>query len=97
MIAPITGLREIARVMSLPCREHSLLISRDADAQVSRSTRVGLRLHYVLCAPCRHFAAQLRFLRRAAGRLSAAAAERALASSRMPEDVRHRIMSRLRP
>jgi hypothetical protein len=91
-----TGLGEVARVMSLPCREHSMLISRDADGEVRRATRVGLRLHYILCAPCRHFAGHLRFFKRAAGRMSSAAVERATGSARMPEDVHRRIDQHLR-
>jgi len=82
---------EIGRVMNLPCREHSILISRDADNELPRATRVGLRLHFILCAPCRHFSAQIRFLKRAAQRLPAAAAERALVAAQMPADVRERL------
>ncbi len=95
MFAPIAGLVQIARVLNRPCREHSLLISRHTDGEVGRATRVGLRIHYVLCRPCRHFAAQLRLLKHAAARLTPGAVERALASSRMPADVRARIISRL--
>jgi hypothetical protein len=90
------GVLEVVRVMNLPCKEHSMLISRDADGQVRRATHLGLRLHYIICSPCRHFAAQLHFLRKAAARLAPSQVQRALTAARMPQDVRQRIASRLR-
>lgn len=95
MRALIMGLLEIVRVMNRPCKDHSLPISRDTDGELPRATRVGLHLHYLLCRPCRHFAAQLRLFKRTAARLSPEAIDRVLASSRMPEDVRARILARL--
>jgi hypothetical protein len=90
------GLLEVVRVLNLPCREHSILISRLTDGQLPRSTRIGLRLHFLICGPCRHFARQLVFFRRAAARLSSGAIERVLSSARMPDEVRARIAARLR-
>lgn len=91
----LRALIEIGRVINLPCREHSILISREADGDLPLATRVGLRLHFVLCAPCRHFAKQIRFFKRAARRLPDAAARRALVASRMPHDVRRRLLRSL--
>jgi hypothetical protein len=88
--------REVLRILNSPCREHSILISRLMDNDLPRATRLGLRLHFILCAPCRHFARQLRGLKQAAARLSAQAADRALEGTRMPGEVRERIQSRLR-
>ncbi len=96
MSAAIRGLIEVIRVMNRPCRDHSVLISREIDGELPPATRVGLRLHYVLCGACRHFSAQLRLFKRAAARLPPDAVERALASTRMPEAVRARILIRLR-
>jgi hypothetical protein len=90
------GAAEVVRVMNLPCREHSMLISHDTDGQLPRATRVGLHLHFILCSPCRHFAAQLRFLGRAAARLGVVGAERSLEGGRMPPEVRDRLRRRLR-
>ena len=95
MIGAIKGTVEVIRLLNRPCRHNSVLISRDTDGEVGRATRIGLRLHYVLCKGCRRFAAQLRALRRVARRITPEAAERALASSRMPSDVRARILARL--
>ena len=91
----LASIVEVVRVMNLPCREHSVLISRDQDGQIRRATHIGLRLHFVLCAPCRHLAAQLRFLRRAAERIGVVRAERALGDAAMPADVRERIRRRI--
>ena len=96
MASVVSNVREVLRVLSLPCREHSILISRDTDGELRRATHVGLRLHFALCGPCRHFAEHLRFLRRAAAKLTPAAAERAMAAARMPGEVRARILARMK-
>jgi hypothetical protein len=89
------GVFEVIRVMNRPCREHAPLISRLVDDELPRATRVGLVLHFVLCSPCRHFAQQLRFFKRAAARLPGGAAERILEGSAMPPPARERVLGRL--
>lgn len=95
MYAWLAGTVEVIRLMNRPCRDHGVLISRDADGELPRASRIGLRLHYLLCRSCRHFAAQLRLFKRAAAHLPPEAVERVLSSARMPEAVRARILSRL--
>jgi hypothetical protein len=89
----LRGTAEFFRVSNASCRDHSLLISRAADKDLSLGGRLALRLHYLMCAPCRHFAQHLRFLRLAAARLRnvRGAAERTLDPARMPEEVRERL------
>ena len=45
------------------CHEASRLLSLSQDTQLSRLTRIGLRLHLVSCTYCRRYARQLRLLR----------------------------------
>jgi hypothetical protein len=82
-------------ILNRPCRKNNFDISREVDDALPRPTRIGLRIHFLICGPCRRFRNQLRFLKAAALRLQDAAVERALASSRMPADVRDRLRSQL--
>jgi len=52
----------------LTCRETSRLLSEGADRYLSRRERLAVRLHLWMCAPCRRFEVQLRWLREAVGR-----------------------------
>lgn len=94
MIAFIRGFVHVLHILNRPCRENNYDISRDLDDALPRATRIGLRLHFVLCGPCRRFKRQLLFVRAAAVKLQAAAVERAIASARMPRDVRQRLQGR---
>ena len=48
------------------CAEASRLSSRAMEQPLSRSERLLLRLHLMMCARCSSFARQIDFLRRAA-------------------------------
>lgn len=50
----------------LTCKDTSALVSRSLDEQLSWRQRMAVRLHLLMCAACRNFAAQMSFLRRAA-------------------------------
>ena len=54
----------------LNCRHITRLVSRSMDAKLSWPNRLWIRLHLLYCVWCRRYAAQVRFLRRAAGNLS---------------------------
>lgn len=92
----LTYLRDMARVLNTPCREHTKVMSRTLDGGAPPGAAAGLRLHLLLCARCRHFLAQLRFLKAAAGRLPTETADRVEAAARMPAEVRERVRERLR-
>jgi hypothetical protein len=87
----LRGVVEFLRILNRPCREHALLIADDLESRTGRPARAALRIHRLICTPCRRLHAQLRLLRRAAERISPAAAERALGGARMPADVRERL------
>lgn len=87
--------REVARVLSLPCREHTVLISRNLDEPLSRPARWALRMHFLVCSPCRRFAGQLRFLRAVGRRLRGGPGEVSVLPARMPEDVRARLRAKI--
>ncbi|MGD9693373.1 MAG: hypothetical protein AB7G17_08430 [Phycisphaerales bacterium] len=85
----IGAIREIVRVMSLPCVEHAPLFSRAQDERLPWATRTGLRMHTWVCAPCRRLRRQLRELANAARALRQSAGPIEPAS--MPGDVRERL------
>lgn len=47
----------------LNCRQAAELISRTLDEKLTLRQRIGLRLHLLHCALCRHYREQLGFLR----------------------------------
>lgn len=49
----------------LMCKEVSHLVSEGMDRSLSFRERVGVRTHLLMCHGCRHFAAQMKFLREA--------------------------------
>lgn len=49
----------------LMCKQVSHLVSEAMDRPLSFRERVGVRTHLLMCHGCRHFAAQVKFLREA--------------------------------
>jgi hypothetical protein len=83
-------LRDIFRVLNLPCREHTALLSRQLDEPLAPGERLGLRLHLVYCRGCRMYRNQIVLLRSLAARLT----EDLERGDVMPQDVRDRIARR---
>jgi len=53
----------------LNCKETSLLVSEAQDRRLTWAERVGVRLHLWICAQCRRYERQLRWLNGLRGRL----------------------------
>src|SRR5262245_2773030 len=53
-------------LLSPTCKEATRLQSSAMDRKLSLFEKIGLRLHLLLCAWCRRYGAQLKFLRSAA-------------------------------
>jgi len=87
----IRFVRDMARVLTMPCREHAALFSRQLDVPLSRGEAFGLRLHIVYCGGCRRFRSHLRHLQS----LGRALAEQAESQPGLPADVRERIHARV--
>ena len=47
----------------LNCHDATRLVSEAEDRQLLLKERASLRLHVVMCSGCRHFQANIRFLR----------------------------------
>ena len=83
--------RDMVRVLGLPCREHVVLFSRQLDAPLSRGEAFGLRMHIVYCSGCRRFREHLRHLQS----LGRTLAEQAENEPGLPADVRERLNARV--
>ena len=47
------------------CRQITVLISQRADRPLTRSERLALRLHLMICPPCREYARQIELVQQA--------------------------------
>lgn len=56
-------IRDFFRVLNMPCKEHTVLLSRQLDAPLSPGEAIGLRVHIVYCRACRRFRTQIRRLK----------------------------------
>ncbi|MEO6738727.1 MAG: zf-HC2 domain-containing protein, partial [Chthoniobacteraceae bacterium] len=74
------------------CHDMSRLSSQALDARLPWTTRFRMRIHYLICAWCRRYRAQLALLRRAVSRLGNSAPE---AGPSLPPDARERIKKHL--
>ena len=89
-------LRDVWRLLNLPCRGMNRLASESLDRDLGRAERIALRSHLLYCTPCRRYFRQIRrlgqALRRFADRLETA---EPLPGPALPADIRERIKRRL--
>jgi hypothetical protein len=78
---------DVLRVLTMPCRDHTALFSKQLDGPLPRGIAAGLRIHIVYCAGCRRFRAQIRWLRSLAARLGGELSS----GDAMPQAVRERV------
>jgi hypothetical protein len=90
----IRTVRDVIRVLKMPCREHTELFSRQLDGAITPGEAIGLRLHLLLCAGCRRFKAHLGRLRDMTRMIGEAGMGEAV--ERLPRDVRDRAVERAR-
>ena len=75
------------------CAEMSRLVSRSLEQPLSMRTWLKMRLHYLICAWCKRYFAQLRFLHEAAPHFDEHAGTGPVRS--LSVEARRRIMQRL--
>lgn len=73
----------------LSCKETSLLVSQSRDRPLTWSERLGVRLHLWICAQCRRYERQLRWLDGLRGRLDRAPEE--MSDTELSPEARDRI------
>ena len=83
-------LRDIVRVLTMPCREHTALFSKQLDDPLPRGIATGLRIHVLYCGGCKKFRAQIRLLRD----LSAKIGQELESGEALPPVVRDRVKQR---
>jgi len=78
------------------CRDTTKLLSESMDRDLPLRTRVGLRLHLMMCKYCKRYAQQLQFIHKAFGENAERLAEsQSCQAPPLPEDRRRRIESAL--
>jgi hypothetical protein len=82
--------RDVLRVLRMPCREHTVLLSRQMDGPLTRGEAAGLRIHVMYCTGCARFRAQIRLLRSAAEKMGMEMDR----GEGIPAGVRERVMHR---
>lgn len=82
--------RDVIRVLGMPCREHTALFSRQLDEPLPRGIAAGLRIHILYCAGCKKFRAQIRRLRDLAGSIG----QELDSGETIPQAVRDRVQQR---
>lgn len=90
-------LKNVWRLLNLPCCEMTQLASESLDRDLSRLERFALRLHLAYCSACRRYLHQLLHIRHSlrvfAARLHT---DDLLPGPGIPDDVRERIKCALR-
>lgn len=79
----------------LTCRQVSRLVSDAMDRQLPLTDRVRVRMHLLMCPPCKRFERQVSFLRHAAREFHRQVSEGAAGSVRLSEEARGRISQAL--
>lgn len=87
-----SAMNRFLAVLAFSCHDMSRLSSRAMDTRLPRMTRFRMRVHYLICAWCRRYRAQLALLRRAVSRLGNDAPESGPA---LPSEARERIRKNL--
>lgn len=87
----IAFFRDAARVLGMPCREHTVLLSRQLDHPLTRGEALGLWIHLRYCRGCFRFRRQIRLLRDVARSLGSDDGS----GSRLPADVSQRVLKQI--
>jgi hypothetical protein len=77
----------------LTCREVTRLVSKSMDSKLPWHQRLGMRIHLIYCVWCRRYAAQTRFLRKAASEL--VNENDALSAAQLSAEAKREIRARL--
>jgi hypothetical protein len=73
-------MKNVWRILTLPCEEAARLMSDERDAALSRLDRIALRAHLLSCKSCKRFRRHVHVI-----------AVAARSDEPMPEDARERI------
>jgi hypothetical protein len=86
----ISFVGNVVRVLSMPCRDHTALMSKQLDAPLPRGIAAGLRIHILYCNGCRKFHSQIHRLRH----LATSIGQEVESGEPLPEAVRQRLLRR---
>ncbi len=77
----------------LNCRQITRLVSQSMDTRLPWYQRLAVRIHLLYCVWCRRYAAQVRFLRKAARKLTAEG--NASSALKLPKEAKEQMRKRL--
>lgn len=83
--------RDVGRVLSLPCREHTKLFTRQIDEPLSGGVAMGLRIHILYCTGCSRFRRQIQRLHELTGTIG----REVNSGEGLPVPVRERVTTRI--
>ena len=77
------------------CPEVVRILSLGMDKELPASTRLKLRIHYLMCSFCERYAKQLNYMREVAREFPEKIGE--VSAEKIPDDVKQRMREALRP
>ena len=89
----IGRVREIWRLLNLPCDEVARLASATLDRKLTAGEGIALRSHLLYCHACRRYLAQIRRIREMFRQIAQRPDH---PDDRLPDDVRDRIKKALK-
>ena len=92
----MSSLNGLRMILSLSCRESSRLLSDGLDRTLSRTERIALRIHLVLCRRCHKFQGNLRFFRGLLHRMTERCVSGEDADAQLTPEERSRIAENVR-
>jgi predicted anti-sigma-YlaC factor YlaD len=93
----MSRLKDVWRLLNLPCREMTRLASESLDRDLDRIERIALKSHLLYCVACRRYLRQIELVRRALRRVvTHVEADRIIPGPGLPDDVRARIKRALK-
>ena len=88
-------LHNIQMILNLSCRHASMLLSRAQDAPLTRTERLAVRIHLLLCRSCRRFNRWLTLFRETLRTLTSRAQQGDTPVHPLSESERQRLLERL--
>lgn len=92
----MTGLRSLARILTIRCEPVSDLISHQLDERLGVTDRLALEGHLIVCKSCRQLREQLRWLHDAAGRGASMSVLAPRSEETLSLEARERIQASIR-
>ncbi len=85
----------IFKILTLKCKDASVLLTRMQDEPLSKSDRLALKFHVMICKPCRRFKKQLELIKRVMSVFKSNLTKLAQLTDKQRERIRKKVLSKL--